>query len=119
MYSEYLLPQTLGEPLDEVQDAASLSSERIELVFDVKDDGTDSIQFCISTLPMWPVALDRSNRFGVSLDGGKPVVCENVFEEWSFPWKLQVMENRKDYLMAFPIYRSKKRHTLSLIIGAG
>ena len=107
----------LGEPLDEVQDAASLSSERIELVFDVKDDGTDSIQFCISTLPMWPIALDRSNRFGVSLDGGKPVVCENVFEEWSFPWKLQVMENRKDYLMTFPIDRSKKRHTLSLVIG--
>ena len=60
---------------------------------------------------------DRSNRIGVSIDGGSPVVCENKFTEWSYPWKLQVLENRKDFVLKMPIDRKKKHHLLTLVIG--
>ena len=77
----------------------------------------DSITLCISVVPFWPVNYDRSNRFGVSVDRCQPVVCENKFIEWGWSWKLQVLENRKDFVVTLPIDRSKKRHTLSFIIG--
>ncbi len=107
----------LGDPLDKVQNPASLTSDHVDLNFTFANDGADSIRICVSSVPFWPVSLDRSNRFGLSLDGGTPVVLENRFEEWSYPWKLQVLENRKDFVITFPIDRTKKRHTLSLIVG--
>ncbi len=107
----------MGQPLDPVQDPASLTSQHIDLPFVVEDVQGDSIQICVSVVPFWPVTLDRSNRLGVSLDGGTPVVCENKFEEWSFPWKLQVLENRKDFVLTLPIDRTRRRHTLTLVIG--
>lgn len=107
----------LGDPLDKVQNPVSLTSDHVDLNFTFANDGADSIRICVSSVPFWPVSLDRSNRFGVSLDGGIPVVLENRFEEWSYPWKLQVLENRKDFVITFPIDRTKKRHTLSLIVG--
>ena len=106
----------LGEPLDPVQNPASLSSSHIDLTFDAASDA-DSVTFCISAVPFWPIATDRSNRFGVSVDGCTPLVCENKFEEWGWSWKLQVIENRKDFILTLPLDRQKKRHTLSLIIG--
>ncbi len=106
----------LGEPLDPVQNPASLSSSHIDLTFDAATNA-DSVTLCISAVPFWPIATDRSNRFGVSVDGCTPIVCENKFEEWGWSWKLQVIENRKDFILTLPIDRQKKRHTLSLIIG--
>ena len=85
-------------------------------MFDTSEEA-DSIQLCISCVPVWPVSAERSNRFGVSVDGSTPVVCENKIVEWSFLWKLQVLENRKDFLLTFPVDRHQRRHTLSLIIG--
>jgi len=106
----------LGEPLDKAQDPKSLASDHIDLTFTTDGNG-DSLQVCVSVVPMWPVSLERSNRFGVAVDGGAAVVCENRFEEWSYPWKLQVLVNRKDFLQTFPLKKGQKRHTLSLIIG--
>ena len=106
----------MGDPLDPVQNPASLTSAHIDIPFDFVAR-QDSLSVCISTIPFWPVTLDRSNRIGVSLDGCTPVVCENKFEEWSYPWKLQVLENRKDYHLTFPVDHTKKRHVLTLIIG--
>ena len=105
----------LGEPLDNVQDPGSLSSQHIDLALDGVSG--DSITLCISAVPFWPVNYDRSNRFGVSVDGQQPVVCENKFEEWGWTWKLQVLENRKDYVITLPLSSSRQNHTLSLIIG--
>lgn len=107
----------LGEPLDLVQNPASLSSEHIDLTLGNDVASGDSITLCISAVPFWPVATDRSNRFGVSVDGCPPVVCENQFEEWGWSWKLQVLENRKDFVVTLPLDRAQKRHTLSFIIG--
>ena len=107
----------MGEPLDPVQNPASLTSAHIDLAFNAEQISGDSVSVCISTVPFWPIATDRSNRIGVSLDGSAPVVCENQVEEWSYPWKLQVLENRKDYLLTFPVDRTQRNHTLTLIIG--
>ena len=107
----------LGEPFDPVQNPASLSSSHIDLTLPAEVSQADSITLCISAIPFWPIATDRSNRFGVSVDGCTPVVCENQFEEWGWTWKLQVIENRKDFVLTLPIDRQRKRHTLSLIIG--
>ena len=107
----------LGEPLDKVQDPTTLSSEHIDLTIENSSLSGDSITLCISAVPFWPIATDCSNRFGVSVDSCQPVVCENQFEEWGWSWKLQVIENRKEFLVTLPLDRSKKRHTLSFIIG--
>lgn len=107
----------LGEPHNPVQDPANLSSDHIDLPFEVQDGQGDSVTICISVVPVWPVSLDRSNRFGVSVDGCQPLVCENKFEEWSYTWKLQVLENRKDFIISLPIDCSRKQHVLTLIVG--
>ena len=75
-----------------------------------------SITLCISVVPMWPVAYDRSNRIKVSVDGGEAVICENKFKEWSPEWKLQVLENRKEFVMKLPLDQSRRDHVLTLSI---
>ena len=104
----------LGDAHDRQEDPTSLSSSHIDLPFDLEGD---SVKLQVSTVPVWPLYRGRSNRFGVSVDGCKPVVCENKIVEWSFPWKLQVLENRKDYLLTFPMDKTLKSHTLTFIIG--
>ena len=105
-----------GDPMDDVQNPASLESAHIDIPFSLKNS-FDSVRICISVVPFWPIFSDRSNRFGVSLDGCSPVVCENKFTEWSYPWKLQVLENRHEILLTFPVDQTKKKHILSLVIG--
>ena len=75
-----------------------------------------SITVCLSVVPMWPVASDRSNRLQVSVDGGTPQVCENVFKEWGPKWKKQVLENRKEFVLTFPIDSSRQDHVVTLSI---
>ena len=104
----------LGEPFDAVCNPASLSSPHIDIPIEAEGD---SVSVCISCVPLWPVSIDRSNRFGISIDGCQPVVCENRFTEWSAPWKRQVLENRKDFMLKLPLDRSRSRHTLSLVVG--
>ena len=76
----------------------------------------DSISLCISVVPVWPVATDRSNRFAVSVDRGKNVVCENVFKEWGREWKIQVLENRKEFVLSLPLDRQRREHVVTLSI---
>ena len=75
-----------------------------------------SIKLCISVVPMWPVAYDRSNKIAVSVDGGKAVICENVFKEWGPEWKLQVLENRKEFVVTLPLDANRNNHVLTLSI---
>ena len=107
----------LGEPLDDVQDALSAASDHIDIEFTASAVESDEITLCISTVPMWPVYDGRSNSFGVSIDGCAPVKCENLIKEWDEPWKMQVSENRKDYIVTLPLDQSKRIHTLSFHIG--
>ena len=107
----------MGQPLDAAQDPGKLTSQHIDIPFECSQTGGKRLSLCISVVPFWPVTQDRSNRFGVSIDGSTPVVCENKFTEWSYPWKLQVLENRKDFVLSLPIDRKKKHHLLTLVIG--
>ena len=111
----------MGDPMDAPQNPASLASDKIDLPLKIANgkwsNGKCTLRLCISVVPFWPIATDRSNSLGVSLDGSEPVVCENRFTEWSQPWKLQVLENRHAFLLTLPIDGTKARHTLSLIIG--
>ena len=75
-----------------------------------------AVSLCISVLPMWPVATDRSNRFMVSVDGGEAQTCENIFKEWGPEWKMQVLENRKEFVMTLPLDTARKMHMLTLSI---
>ena len=107
----------MGQPLDDAQEPSSLASQHIDIPFECSKDGGNTLSLCLSVVPFWPITQDRSNRLGVSIDGSAPVVCENKFTEWSYPWKLQVLENRKDFVLSLPINRNKKHHKLTLIIG--
>ena len=107
----------MGQPLDAAQDPGKLTSQHLDIPFECSQTGGKRLSLCISVVPFWPVTQDRSNRFGVSIDGSTPIVCENKFTEWSYPWKLQVLENRKDFVLSLPIDRKKKHHLLTLVIG--
>ena len=74
------------------------------------------MSLCISVVPLWPVARDRSNRFAVSVDRGPAVVCENQFQEWGPKWKLQVLENRKEFVLTLPLDASRREHFMTLTI---
>ena len=74
------------------------------------------ISICISVVPMWPVSANRSNRFVVSVDDGEPVVCENKFTEWSPEWKMQVLENRKEFVITLPLHATRSEHIITLSI---
>lgn len=102
----------LGQPLDE----KAQGSIDIAIPVGILPNNADSIKLCISVVPMWPVATDRSNRFVVSVDGGKTVVCENIFKEWGREWKIQVLENRKDFLLTLPLSKNRREHIITLSI---
>lgn len=102
----------MGQPLD-FENKGSID---IDIPSEYISKGAESISVCISVVPMWPVAYDRSNKFSVSVDGSEAVVCENNFKEWGREWKIQVLENRKEFVMTFPLDKSQKEHRLTLSI---
>ena len=76
----------------------------------------NQIGICIAAVPFWPRSGNMVSRFAVSLDGSEPIVCIHDCEEWSHPWKLQVLENRRDYTATFVNKSYQKRHTLTIIM---
>ena len=98
----------MGQPMN-FADQASID-------IPIPDNGQSQINLCLSVVPMWPVAYDRSNKIGVSVDHGKEVICENVFKEWGPEWKLQVLENRKDFVVSLPLDPNRSNHVLTLRI---
>ena len=100
----------LGQPLD-LETTGS-----IDIAIPSLPEDADSVSVCISVVPMWPVATDRSNRFSVSVDHGTPEICENVFEEWGREWKIQVLENRKEFVLTLPLDKSLGGHVITLSI---
>jgi hypothetical protein len=98
----------LGQPLD--------FSTKGSIDIALPSACADSVSLCISVVPLWPVARDRSNRFAVSVDRGPAVVSENQFQEWGPKWKLQVLENRKEYVLTLPLDASRREHFMTLTI---
>ncbi len=102
----------LGQPLSQ-QTGGSID---IAIPSNSLPINADSIQLCISVVPVWPVAKNQSNRFSVSVDHGKAVVCENVFKEWGHEWKIQVLENRKEFLLKLPLSKTYQEHVITLSV---
>lgn len=102
----------LGQPLD----LDAKGSMDIAIPAGTLPVKADSIKLCISVVPMWPVATDRSNRFSVSVDHGKAEICENLFKEWGREWKIQVLENRKEFVLTLPLDATRSNHVITLSI---
>jgi hypothetical protein len=102
----------LGQPLD----LNVRGSIDIPIPLSTLPTGTDSVAVCISVVPMWPVAYDRSNRIAVSVDNGEAKVCENIFQEWGREWKIQVLENRKEFVFTMPLDKKRRQHVITLSI---
>ena len=102
----------MGQPMD----FEAKGSIEIPIPSDFISEGAGNISVCISVVPLWPVAYDRSNCIGVSVDGSEPVICENRFQEWSREWKIQVLENRKEYVADFPLDSRRSQHVITLSI---
>lgn len=82
--------------------------------YDLGAINADEVTLHVHCLPFFPIYDGYSNRFSVSMDGGKPEVLENKFEEWSYTWKDQVMKNGFEHVVRIPVDKTKKRHTLRL-----
>ena len=102
----------MGQPL-EFDTSGSMD---IEIPSDFIKDGQKTVSVCVSVVPLWPVAYDRSNCFAVSVDGSEQVVCENRFQEWGREWKIQVLENRKEFVVEFPLDSRRSQHVITLSI---
>jgi len=102
----------MGQPLD-FETGGSIS---IPIPAEYINSDAQTVTICVSVVPLWPVAYDRSNRFGVSVDGSEPVVCENKFQEWGREWKIQVLENRKEFVLTLPLDKIKGEHEITLSI---
>ena len=102
----------MGQPLD----LKVTGSIDVPIATGTLTNDADSITICIAVVPVWPVATDRSNRFAVSVDRGEAVVCENIFKEWGREWKMQILENRKDFLLRLPLDKSRQDHFITLTI---
>ena len=74
----------------------------------------DTVSVVVYTVPFWPLYKGKSNRVGVSIDGGHQQVFENKFKEYDRTWKDQVMRNGAVSRMRFAIDKTKGDHTLTL-----
>ena len=43
-------------------------------------------------------------------------MCENKFQEWGREWKIQVLENRKEFVLTLPLDKNKGEHEITLSI---
>ena len=102
----------LGQPLD----LKATGSIDIPIPASTLAEDADSISLCISVVPLWPVSTDKSNRLSVGVDGGKAFVCENKFQEWGREWKIQVLENTKEFLLTLPLDKARREHAITLTI---
>ena len=74
---------------------------------------SDTVTVQLYTVPFWPLYAGRSNRVGVSVDGGAEQVFENKFKEYDRTWKDQVMRNGISCRLRFAVDRTKKSHTVT------
>lgn len=106
-YDGYILQ--LGNPAADARDCVA------EAVMKINGVEGDSIRLQIFHLPYFPLYEGKGCRIGVSLDGGEEQITEYLPEEWSKPWKLNVMRNSALSELVFPLQdNNPKGHTLRL-----
>lgn len=105
----------LGQPEDAVGNAQSLVEDRID--YSLPAIQSDTIEIIVYTVPLFPLYKDRTTNIGISVDGCKPQVFNNVFKEYGLSWKDQVLRNGALKRLLFAINPQQLRHTLSFICG--
>lgn len=102
-YDGYILQ--LGDPVSDLIAEASL---------DIDAPGSDSITLQIFHLPHFPMHEGRGYRIGVSVDDAPEQVIEFLPEEWSKPWKINVLRNSALSCVTFPLDPAGRSHRLRL-----
>ncbi len=105
-YDGYILQ--LGYP------ASDIDEKSAEAVVEICDLPGDTIKFQIFHLPYFPMYEGKGCRIGVTVDEGKEQVIEYLPEEWSKPWKLNVLRNSALSELTFPVDKNKEGHVLRL-----
>lgn len=105
----------MTEPSNVVNDATSLKSPHVTYSFVHKNK--DSVDVWLSTVPFWPLYSGRENKIGISVDGCRPQVFNNLFSEYSRLWKNQVLRNEASCHLRFAVDPQKKNHTITVISG--
>ena len=106
-YDGYIL--RLGDPASE-----SIGDNADEALLRIDDVKGDSIRLQIFHLPYFPMYEGRGCRIGVDVDDGETHVVEFLPEEWSKPWKLNVLRNSALSELTIPVDTGKTTHTLRL-----
>lgn len=102
----------MGEATEEETSANSPDAPRFTLHFE--QEGCDSVEVMVYTLPFFPLYKGKSTAFGISVDNQEPQIRQNSTKEYSKPWKDQVLQNGALHRARFALGKGK-RHTLSLI----
>jgi hypothetical protein len=105
----------LGQPLDAVGNALSLDEDRI--CYTLPAIQSDTVDVIVYTVPFFPLYKGRTTNIGISVDGCKPQVFNNVFKEYDLHWKDQVLRNGAVTRMRFGINSQMRSHTLTFICG--
>ena len=99
----------LGDPASAIDaDAAA------EAVVEISDLPGDTIKLQVFHLPYFPIYEGKGCRIGVTVDDGEEQIIEYLPEEWSKPWKLNVLRNSALSEVVCPIDKRKSYHTVKL-----
>ncbi len=95
-------------------DAAADSGDIAEATINIDGVTGDSVTLQIFHLPYFPIYDGKRCRIGISVDGGEEQIAEYLPEEWSKPWKLNVLRNSALTELTFPLNEELQSHKLSL-----
>lgn len=80
--------------------------------FDFGEWKGDSITIAVCMLPTQPIEGDRL-RYSLTLDNGAPTIVEYQTEEWSAPWKQNILRNQDIHTFTLPI-EAKAKHRIKV-----
>ena len=85
-----------------------------QALLNIEDLKGDSVTLYIFHLPYFPIYEGKRCRIGVSLDEEEEQVIEYIPEEWSKPWKENILRNSALSKVTFGIDPDKDTHILRL-----
>ncbi|MCF0198214.1 MAG: glycosyl hydrolase 115 family protein [Bacteroidaceae bacterium] len=100
---------------DEPEPIASPNSSRLTASIAVPA-GTDSVTIHVYALPLFPLNKYRTATFGIALDAEQPAVVTTYQQEWTNPWKDNVMRNSTHHAVRFAV-TDLPSHQLHLVMG--
>ncbi len=90
------------------------SESILEAILDLGELKGDSVTLQIFHLPYFPLHAGKGCKIGVIVDDQEEQVIEFLPQEWSKPWKENVMRNSALSKTTFKVDQNKDRHILRL-----